>query len=103
VYLSVEDNGPGMTPDQCASLFAPYRRLNFGRRGTGLGLYIVKRLAEAQGGTVSLKSKVGVGSTFSIAFPRADRSTDMRASLLRAKAATTDPSPALAMSVQARA
>jgi len=103
VYLSVEDNGPGMTPDQCASLFAPYRRLNFGRRGTGLGLYIVKRLAEAQGGTVSLKSKVGVGSTFSIAFPRADRSTDMRASLLRAKAATTDPSPALAMSVEARA
>ena len=103
VYMSVEDNGPGMTSDQCASLFAPYQRLHLGRPGTGLGLYIVKRLAEAQGGTVGVRSKVGVGSTFTITFPRAARSTGMRASIVRAKEATAEPSPALAMSVHARA
>jgi signal transduction histidine kinase len=75
VYLSVEDNGPGMSAEQCEVLFAPYRRVHLGgyTPGMGLGLYIVKRLTEAQGGTVRVSSEQGKGSTFVVAFPRAQR------------------------------
>jgi len=70
--VTVRDTGPGMTAKQAASLFAPYRRgkVSVGTSGTGLGLYIVKRLTEAQGGTVDVSSELGVGSTFTISFPR---------------------------------
>lgn len=72
VRVDVRDTGPGMTPEQCASVFAPYRRGKASERapGTGLGLYIVKRLTEAQGGSVAVNSQVGVGSTFTVSFPR---------------------------------
>ncbi len=72
VYVSVQDNGPGMSAEQCEALFAPYRRVHLGgyTPGTGLGLYIVKRLTEAQGGTVEVSSQQGVGSTFVVRFPR---------------------------------
>jgi signal transduction histidine kinase len=70
VTVEVEDAGPGLSPEQCATLFAPYQRttLSTYKPGTGLGLYIVKRLAEAQGGTVSLRSHVGEGSIFAVSF-----------------------------------
>jgi signal transduction histidine kinase len=72
VSISVEDNGPGMHPEQCKELFAPYRRVHLGgyTPGTGLGLYIVKCLAEAQGGSVKVDSVPGSGSTFTVSFPR---------------------------------
>jgi signal transduction histidine kinase len=71
VTVEVEDSGPGLTPEQCASLFAPYQRAKLATytHGTGLGLYIAKRLTEAQGGVVLVQSRVGVGSKFSISFP----------------------------------
>ena len=71
VRLSVRDNGPGMSSEQCQELFAPYRRVHLGgaQPGTGLGLYIVKCLTEAQGGTVAVSSQLGVGSTFTATFP----------------------------------
>jgi len=72
VYISVHDNGPGMTTAQCDALFAPYRRVHLGgyTPGMGLGLFIVKRLTEALGGRVSVQSETGVGSTFVVAFAR---------------------------------
>jgi signal transduction histidine kinase len=72
IRVEVQDTGPGLTAEQCATLFAPYNRARLVTyaHGTGLGLYIVKRLTEAQGGTVSVHSQVGVGSVFTIAFPR---------------------------------
>jgi signal transduction histidine kinase len=75
VYLSVEDDGPGMSAAQCQALFAPYRRVHLGgyTPGMGLGLYIVKRLTEAQGGTVCVRSQPGVGSTFVVSLPRVQR------------------------------
>jgi signal transduction histidine kinase len=75
VYVSVEDSGPGMSPEQCEALFAPYRRVHLGgyTPGMGLGLYIVKRLTEALGGTVSVHSQPGKGSTFVVALPRVRR------------------------------
>lgn len=72
VSVAVEDTGPGMSPEQCRELFAPYRRVHLGgyTAGMGLGLYIVKRLAEAQGGSVRVNSTPGTGSTFVVSFPR---------------------------------
>ncbi len=72
VRVSVEDDGPGMTREQCELLFAPYRRVHLGgyTPGTGLGLFIVKRLTEALHGTVTVRSAPGAGSTFTVTFPR---------------------------------
>jgi signal transduction histidine kinase len=71
VYVSVSDSGPGMSPEQCKELFAPYRRVHIGGHaaGSGLGLYIVRRLVEAMGGTVDVESQPGSGSTFKVTLP----------------------------------
>ena len=75
VSVRVEDNGPGIAAEQCKQLFAPYRRAHLGgyTAGMGLGLYIVKCLAEAQGGAVKVESVPGRGSTFAVSFPRTAR------------------------------
>lgn len=107
VSVSVQDNGPGMSPEQCEALFAPYRRVHLGgyTPGMGLGLYIVKRLTEAQGGTVKVTSEQGVGSTFVVTFPRVQRVPENPARALRRKdnvgAPVTPPRPATAVSAQA--
>jgi signal transduction histidine kinase len=72
VKVIVEDTGPGMSPAQCAALFAPYRRVHLGgyKQGQGLGLYIAKRLSEALGGSVQVCSQPGFGSTFTLTLSR---------------------------------
>lgn len=71
--LSVNDNGPGISPEAQAQLFQIYYRADDSRTarvgGTGLGLYIVKTLAEAHGGAVSVVSQPGQGSSFQVCFP----------------------------------
>ena len=107
VYLSVEDNGPGMSAEQCEALFAPYRRVHLGgyTPGMGLGLYIVKRLTEAQGGTVRVSSEHGKGSTFVVAFPRAQRTPEHAGRMRRRRdgvgASILRPRPAAAADAQA--
>jgi len=62
----VRDNGPGITPEDQARLFAPFTRLDQIRAGGhGLGLSIVRRIVEKLGGQVGVESQVGCGSTFS--------------------------------------
>lgn len=77
VWLSVEDSGVGMSPEECAALFAPEHevRLNSYASGMRLGLYIARRLTEAQGGTLKVQSVPEKGSTFRISFPTATRKT----------------------------
>jgi signal transduction histidine kinase len=71
--IDVSDTGIGISEKDQEKLFEPFRQVNsFLTRefeGTGLGLAIVKRYVEIHGGTLSLKSKPGKGSTFSFSIP----------------------------------
>ena len=67
--LTVSDNGIGMSAQQLAQLFQPFNRL--GRestsiQGTGVGLVITKQLVEAMGGSLSVVSEAGAGSSFMV-------------------------------------
>lgn len=72
--LVVEDNGEGIDPDDLPQVFEPFSRgSNATSRqvpGTGLGLHIVKTIAEAHGGDVAVASQLGLGSSFRISVPR---------------------------------
>ena len=70
IQFIVRDNGIGMSEEFQQRLFEPFARehsqLNSGVAGTGLGLAIVKNLVEAMGGTITVKSKLGEGSEFTV-------------------------------------
>ena len=73
VTIEVEDTGIGIPTRYTDRVFERFFRVDRARSresgGTGLGLSIVRNVAKAHGGSVSVKSKVGVGSTFSISLP----------------------------------
>ena len=76
VSIAVVDQGIGIREEELARLFQPYRRLDQGRRvagGAGLGLFFVRQLVAAHGGTLAVRSKVSEGSTFTVRFPRPRR------------------------------
>ncbi len=69
VEFSIKDTGIGIAEEKIAKIFENFQQASSGTSrlygGTGLGLAIVKQLVEAQGGSISLKSKMGEGSIFS--------------------------------------
>lgn len=69
VVLEVQDNGLGLSAVQQTQLFGLFQRLHNHVEGTGIGLYMVKRIVENAGGTITVQSQPGVGSTFSVALP----------------------------------
>lgn len=71
VLLQVSDNGPGIRNDDLPYLFDKFRRISSSAQidGAGLGLYIVRHLVEAHGGSVSVNSTFGRGSTFVMQLP----------------------------------
>ncbi len=73
IRFQITDNGEGIAEDQQAELFTPFERLEqVGQiEGYGLGLSIVRRIAEKLGGNVGVESIVGLGSTFYFTLPRA--------------------------------
>jgi PAS domain S-box-containing protein len=83
VMLAVADTGIGMTPEQAQRCFDRFWQAEStdGRRfgGTGIGLYIVRSLVEAMGGTIEVASDPGVGTTFTIGLRRADVEIDLGA------------------------
>jgi K+-sensing histidine kinase KdpD len=75
--VSVIDAGPGLSPAEMAVVFDKYRRLGRATcHGTGLGLFVSKRIVEAHGGTIGVQSVHGVGSRFFFELPLADASGD---------------------------
>ncbi len=67
--LTVQDNGLGLAPKQQTRLFGLFQRLHTHIEGSGVGLYSIKRLIENAGGTITVQSELGIGSTFTVALP----------------------------------
>jgi signal transduction histidine kinase len=75
--VHVRDTGPGIPTEDCESIFDLYRQLQPGdmrRKGIGLGLALARRFARAMQGDLSVESRVGEGSTFTLTLPAAERS-----------------------------
>ncbi|MFM7234577.1 MAG: ATP-binding protein [Flavobacteriales bacterium] len=66
--ISVTDNGPGIDSRFHSKLFGLFETVassdRYGRKGNGIGLATVKKLVERKGGTISIQSKLGEGTTF---------------------------------------
>jgi signal transduction histidine kinase len=67
VHITFKDTGEGMTTETLANLWSPLYTTK--AKGMGFGLAIVKRLVEAHGGSITVESKLGKGSTFTITLP----------------------------------
>jgi signal transduction histidine kinase len=67
-YVEISDTGMGLTPEECERLFTPYYTSK--PHGTGLGLAIVQSVISDHGGTISVRSESGQGTTFVIELPR---------------------------------
>ncbi|MFA5890747.1 MAG: ATP-binding protein [Actinomycetota bacterium] len=73
IQIRVRDEGRGIPPDRTEEIFEKFKRLEDPLRmetgGAGLGLFIVRQLALAMGGSVQLESELGSGSTFTVLLP----------------------------------
>jgi signal transduction histidine kinase len=81
--FSVKDSGLGISDADLERLFTPYFRSSnpdaLEREGTGLGLFLSRSIVEAHGGTLTVSSTVGLGSTFSVNLPVAEMNLNARA------------------------
>lgn len=72
VTVQVSDTGPGIPPAVQEQIFTPFFTTKDLGDGTGLGLFITRRLMEEIGGTIAVTSVVGEGTTFTLTFPVAE-------------------------------
>jgi signal transduction histidine kinase len=95
--IAVRDTGIGISEMDKARLFQPFMQIDStlarGFEGTGLGLVMVRRLAELQGGSVSLISELGQGSTFTVLLPWRNRADIADIADTDFSAFTTAPAP----------
>jgi two-component system sensor histidine kinase KdpD len=73
VIFGVADRGPGVPDELKNVIFEPFRRQNSRVSGLGLGLFVVRRFAELQGGRSWVEDTEGGGATFNVAFPATGR------------------------------
>ena len=73
VAIRVRDSGPGIPAAVLPHIFEPFVQANASTEGSGLGLTIVKAIATAHGGTISVASQPGEGTTFTLELPIRDQ------------------------------
>ena len=89
IEFAVTDSGIGIAADKIDSIFNVFEQAEIGTAnsygGTGLGLAIVKQLVKAQGGSISLRSKIGEGSTFSfiLSFGKTNKQSEEEIEILK--------------------
>lgn len=69
VSIKITDTGPGILPGHLERVFAPFFTTKSDRGGTGLGLFIAKKIIEENGGEIGVYSELGRGTTFTITLP----------------------------------
>ena len=67
VLLRVQDTGPGIAPDEVPHLFHPFYTTK--QKGTGLGLYISRKILEEHGGSIDVDASLAIGTAFVITLP----------------------------------
>ncbi len=77
VIFSVEDNGLGIAKENQQMVFEKSSRLNRDIAGTGMGLYVIKKMIESHGGKIELESVLGQGSKFKVYFKSEIEETDL--------------------------
>lgn len=87
VEVEFADTGHGIAPESLEHLFEPYYTTK--EKGTGLGLALTKKLIDDHGGQITVKSEVGVGTTFVITLPREPEATTRPALSLQPMLGTT--------------
>jgi PAS domain S-box-containing protein len=93
--LTISDRGIGIAPEDIERIFQRYEQAISARAygGLGLGLYIVRQIVEAHGGTIRVQSERGVGSTFTVELPRAVPALRDRRAELSGAAEEAEPAP----------
>jgi signal transduction histidine kinase len=71
--LSVSDNGLGFKPEQLQKLFTMFKRFHDHVEGSGIGLYMIKRIVENNGGQIKVESREGEGTTFRVYFKSSEQ------------------------------
>lgn len=69
ISLTITDNGMGIKQEDINKIFSIYKRMHTHVEGTGIGLYLVKRIIDNAEGRIEVKSEVNVGSTFKVFLP----------------------------------
>ena len=70
VRIEIADTGEGIPPERLDRIFEPFYTTKKSGEGTGLGLYIVRRMVELMQGRIEVKSTVGEGTTFTVTLPQ---------------------------------
>ena len=77
--VEVQDTGCGIDADTLPKIFDPFFTTKGKSKGTGLGLSVVYGIVKQTGGTIDVKSEVGIGTEFTLTFPSTDESRHRKA------------------------